>query len=78
MLSPQPELKSVKRAGLPGGAGVRLWRGCLPEALGKQCLESSTTIERLQVKPQANTEQSARGALHHSFSVTFQIKGFWY
>lgn len=66
MLSPQPELQSIKGAGLPGGTGVRLWRDCLPEALGKQCLESSTTIERLEVKPQANTQQSVRGALHHT------------
>lgn len=77
MLSPQPELKSIKGAGLPGGTGVRLWRDCLPEALGKQCLESSTTIERLEVKPQANTEQSVRDALHHTvFLWPFKSKAF--
>lgn len=57
--------------------GVRLCRDCLPQAPGKQCLESSTTIERLGVKPQANTEQSVRGALHHTvFLWPFKSKAF--
>lgn len=58
-------MKAVKEARLPGGTGVRLPREYLREAQGKPCLESST-IERLEAKPQANIEESVRGALHHA------------
>ena len=73
------ELKAVKEAGLSGGTGIRLRREWLSEALGKWCLESSTTTERLEVKPQANAEESVRGALHHTvFLWPFKSKVFWY